>query len=309
MAPPTSSKGSNPAPDFNLFMNKIQMQVEASKNSLQLLQQHRAAAAAFTARRTATAAAATQQSGPAGSTAGGGSFSSLQKASTSTTAAAATTTVARGPKSQQQQADRLAQLAAEEAEFADDRASDVNAGVGFARPKGSGLIPGMTGDAARDRDTKALRGRLLGGRRDRNGAREDPSSAYSRRRKYGGGGDSSEDDEPGRSGLGREKKRSHSEVEAEEEDNGEINPVKTGELSGSSGNAAEADVLTGREATGVLSGLDEGPRGDVLASPDGQGQAKSDKSGKAESSTSSANRETKGKKKKRRKNGKRETAA
>ncbi|KAJ1338231.1 hypothetical protein MN608_01089 [Microdochium nivale] len=230
MAPPTSStsnKGSNPAPDFALFMNKIQMGLDSATSSLPFLQQHRAKAATFI-RPNSTPA--TQES-KAPSISAGGTFSSLQKQQQQQhqTDGAGSSTGAR-PLHRQQDADRLARLAAEEAEFADDRASDANAGVGFARPRGLGLHqPGQQQGSARDRDTKALRGRLLGGRRGAQLSSRDEAngnSSYNRRKKYGGG--ESSDDEPGRSGLGRAKKATTTKrrrSESDEEHNGDSTAV------------------------------------------------------------------------------------
>ncbi|KAI2473410.1 hypothetical protein F4781DRAFT_427424 [Annulohypoxylon bovei var. microspora] len=171
MAPPSkpsaSSKGTNPAPDFTVNMNRIQTQLEARMKAFLL------------ARPDLNHSA----SNPASTT---GSFSVLRSQPTF-------------QSQSQSQAAAAARRAAAEAEFAEDRGTDPNAGIGLVRASAGN---------SEDRDTARLRGRLLG-RRGKNG--EGPERRWVRK-------EESSDEEAGRSGLGRAKgngrgKRSRAEME------------------------------------------------------------------------------------------------
>ncbi|KAI1461130.1 hypothetical protein F4805DRAFT_314225 [Annulohypoxylon moriforme] len=138
MAPPTkpsaststSSKGTNPAPDFTVNMNRIQTQFEASLKAVR----------SFLPSRSNLHSA-------------GGSFSALSSSSSSGPQPSST------PQSQAALAE--SRRAAAEAEFAEDRNLDPNTGIGVVP-----ITNNKNGDASgRDRDTARLRGRLLGKRR------------------------------------------------------------------------------------------------------------------------------------------------
>lgn len=198
---PTSSKGSNPAPNFAMHMNRIQMSLDSHLSAARFLQQHRATAASKAQSAKAPTAGAT------------GAFSSLQSSSSPNSN---NTTSSQNTQSYQQ--DRAARLAAEEAEFAEDRALDPNAGIGFAKP---GRAPDVAGTkTARDRDDKMLRGRILGGRNRGDGSSGAAAADKWRRRKD----ESSEDDEPGRSGLGRAKKKRRRSQDDDDEQTEEAQP-------------------------------------------------------------------------------------
>ncbi|KAI6088993.1 hypothetical protein F4821DRAFT_257490 [Hypoxylon rubiginosum] len=182
----SSSKATtgNPAPDFAVNMNRIQMQLEARLK----------AARAFLPSRSDGAAIASGSSG---------SFSALHTSN---------------PQSQSQSQSQLqqsrdesaraaaARRQAQEVEFAEDRGLDPNAGIGLVV-----RAPGTGGnESARDRDTAKLRGRLLG-KRGR-GAGGDGDGQYKWQRK-----EDSSDEEAGRGGLGRARgKRSRMEMEEDE---------------------------------------------------------------------------------------------
>lgn len=226
MAPPTlttTTKGTNPAPDYNLLMNKIALTFGQRTDSLELMRQHRASAAAISAK---TAPKATTSSNDTGASTSG-TFSSLQK--TTTTNANNTKLAPSSDAQQQQDPNSQANLVAEAAQFALEHGAAPNAGIGFAPHKklsDHDGTPGFSsgGDMTQEnRSTQALRARLLGRKGVLAARRGDADAAgAARRKKYGGRtADSSEDDEPGRSGLGREKKkrrRSESEGEAEEQE-------------------------------------------------------------------------------------------
>ncbi|KAL7624352.1 hypothetical protein AAE478_005914 [Parahypoxylon ruwenzoriense] len=176
----SSSKGAatngNPAPDFAVNMNRIQMQLEARLK----------AARSFLPSRS--------DGGTPNS--GGRSFSALNATSSSATAPS---------RSQLQSRDaRAAARAAEEAEFAEERGLDPNAGIGLIRTPANSAADG----SGKDRDTARLRGRLLGKRGRGSGG---DGQKWVRR-------EDSSDEEAGRSGLGRAKKngkRSRAEMEAD----------------------------------------------------------------------------------------------
>ena len=90
--------------------------------------------------------------------------------------------------------------------FAETRAQDPNAGLGF------GVSSKRAAERAKERETQVLRSRLLGRKR---GAEDASGRAQQRRR------EDSSDEEPGRSGLGRAKKRARREPESREEGEGE----------------------------------------------------------------------------------------
>ncbi|KAI1095446.1 hypothetical protein F5B19DRAFT_441652 [Rostrohypoxylon terebratum] len=137
MAPPTkpsaSSKGTNPAPDFTVNMNRIQTQLEARMKTVR----------SFLPSRSNL-----QTPNP---NSAGGSFSALSSAGPQPPSYTST------PRSLA--ADSAARRAAAEAEFAEDRNLDPNVGIGVAR-----ATSGASETNGRDRDTAQLRGRLLGKR-------------------------------------------------------------------------------------------------------------------------------------------------
>ncbi|KAI0016646.1 hypothetical protein F4780DRAFT_670184 [Xylariomycetidae sp. FL0641] len=163
-------KGTNPAPDYGVHMNRIQAQLEA---------------------RLRTARSFLPSSKP---TTSSGAFSALTSPS--------------APQSEADPGTRRCDDDEEEAQFAAElRGADPHAGLGFAAKKAPGAAGG--GEAsARDR---ALRGKLLGKRR----GREQDGAARRRRQEP-----ESSDEEPGRSGLGRAKKRARRE-ERDDGDGGE----------------------------------------------------------------------------------------
>ncbi|KAI1084425.1 hypothetical protein F5B20DRAFT_295977 [Whalleya microplaca] len=167
MAPTSKSnaKGTNPAPDFTATMNRIQLQLEARLNT----------ARSFLPSRSSFPNPNSNPNAPAG-----GAFTSL------TTTTSDSLSNKPSPQSQSQSQS----LAAEEAEFAEDRALDPNAGIGMVRPPAAAAQK-----TARERDTATLRGRLLG-KRGRGGEQK-----WMRREEQ-----ESSDEEAGRSGLGRAKK-------------------------------------------------------------------------------------------------------
>ncbi|KAI1649616.1 uncharacterized protein F4817DRAFT_330910 [Daldinia loculata] len=181
MAPTSTSTSKaaptgNPAPDFTVTMNRIQTQLEARMK----------AARAFLPSRS--------DLNNASSSSGSGSFSALGGSSSSS-------------NPQTQSRDAAARRAAEEAEFAEERGLDPNAGIGLTRSPATG----NENNGGTDRDTARLRGRLLG-KRGRNGAGTDGQQKWVRK-------EDSSDEEAGRSGLGRAKKngkRSRAEMETQE---------------------------------------------------------------------------------------------
>ncbi|KAI1471380.1 uncharacterized protein F4812DRAFT_413826 [Daldinia caldariorum] len=172
----SASKGTltgNPAPDFAMTMNRIQTQLEARMK----------AARAFLPSRSDL-----NNNNNSSST---GSFSALSSNSSnpqSRDAAAAAAIAAR--------------RAAEEAEFAEERGLDPNAGIGLIRSSAA------KDDNASgvDRETARLRGRLLG-KRGRGGADKDGGGQQQQQRWARKEDSSSSDEEAGRSGLGRAKRR------------------------------------------------------------------------------------------------------
>ncbi|KAF3070984.1 hypothetical protein GL218_00755 [Daldinia childiae] len=182
MAPTSTSTSKaaptgNPAPDFTVTMNRIQMQLEARMK----------AARSFLPSRS--------DLNNASSSSGSGSFSALGGSSSTS-------------NPQIQSRDAAARRAAEEAEFAEERGLDPNAGIGLTRSPATG----NENTSGTDRDTARLRGRLLG-KRGRNGAGAEGQQKWVRK-------EDSSDEEAGRSGLGRAKrsgKRSRAEMETHDD--------------------------------------------------------------------------------------------
>ncbi|KAI2620247.1 hypothetical protein GGS26DRAFT_571664 [Hypomontagnella submonticulosa] len=170
-----SAPTGNPAPDFTVNMNRIQTQLEARLK----------AARSFLPSRSDLINTS--------SSSGSGSFSALSGSSNPSSAR-----------------DAAARRQAEEAEFAEERGLDPNAGIGSgpARSGGKGG-ENENGSKGQDRETSRLRGRLLG-KRGRGGAADSEGQKKWVRR------EDSSDEEAGRSGLGRAKrvgKRSRAEME------------------------------------------------------------------------------------------------
>ncbi|KAI8963368.1 hypothetical protein F5Y11DRAFT_150106 [Daldinia sp. FL1419] len=181
----STSKGAptgNPAPDFNVNMNRIQMQLEARMK----------AARAFLPSRS-------DLNNPSASSSGG-SFSALSSNSGSS-----------NPYTQSKEAAAAAaaRRAAEEAEFAEERGLDPNVGIGLNRSSAA-KDENVSGA---DRETARLRGRLLG-KKGRDGTGTNDQNKWVRK-------EDSSDEEAGRSGLGRAKrnsgKRTRAEMETQEE--------------------------------------------------------------------------------------------
>ncbi|KAI0407108.1 hypothetical protein F4802DRAFT_68739 [Xylaria palmicola] len=170
MAPPT--KGANPAPDYAVAMNRVQTQLEA---------QLRVVRSFMPPRPPATHAAAAPAKP---TTSSSSSFSALASSSTRTPASSSSSS-----------AQAQARHRDEDSLFAETRAQDPNAGLSFSTPGRP------RGDEAKERENQLLRARLLGRGRKRGAA--DASGRRAGRE----AGSSSSDDEPGRSGLGRAKKR------------------------------------------------------------------------------------------------------
>ncbi|KAI1388312.1 uncharacterized protein F4822DRAFT_241875 [Hypoxylon trugodes] len=199
MAPPTKSstsaiKGVNPAPDFTLAMNRIQTQFEARTKLL----------------RNALPKPRPDSQIQTNSSSTTKSFSALSANTPSSTTQ---------PQSRSSSTTAEAHRRAQEAEFAEDRNLDPNAGLGLF-PRVSAAESGRNGETAK------LRRRLLGKR----GRAGDDTGQYKRARKE----ESSEDEEAGRSGLGRAKrntngrKRARAEVSnRDEEQKGDDNSVKS----------------------------------------------------------------------------------
>ncbi|KAK6955359.1 hypothetical protein Daesc_002994 [Daldinia eschscholtzii] len=183
----------NPAPDFTVTMNRIQTQLEARMK----------AARAFLPSRSDLH----NNNAPVSSSTG--SFSSLSGSSSN-------------PQSQSRDAAAIAaRRAAEEAEFAEERGLDPNAGIGLIRSSAA-----ANKDASgTDRDTARLRGRLLG-KRGRDSADKDSQQKWARK-------EDSSDEEAGRSGLGRAKrngKRTRAEMEMQEDSDRSNLALATGTL-------------------------------------------------------------------------------
>ncbi|KAI1745462.1 hypothetical protein F4680DRAFT_442936 [Xylaria scruposa] len=169
MAP--TSKGTNPAPNYTVTMNRVQTQIEAQLRVVRSFMPSRAptqqSASTSSAKPSFSALASTSNSDPTPS------FQSRQQI-------------------QKQDSESL---------FTETRAQDPNAGLGF------GGSSKRNSEKEKERENQILRSRLLGRKR---GA-ENASGRTSRR-------EESSDEEPGRSGLGRAKKRARREVSKEEEE-------------------------------------------------------------------------------------------
>ncbi|KAI0900476.1 hypothetical protein F4806DRAFT_448761 [Annulohypoxylon nitens] len=182
MAPPTkpsASKGTNPAPDFTVNMNRIQTQLEARMKAVRSFLPSRSNIQTPNPNSAGGSFSALSSSGPQPSSHTSSNPQSLAGAS-------------------------AARRTAAEAEFAEDRNLDPNVGIGVVRATG-----GTNETNGRDRDTARLRGRLLGKRGKGN---EGAEKRWVRK-------EESSDEEAGRSGLGRKKrsgKRSRTEMEDED---------------------------------------------------------------------------------------------
>ncbi|KAI1825394.1 hypothetical protein F4861DRAFT_198626 [Xylaria intraflava] len=177
MAP--SSKGTNPAPNYAVMMNRVQTQIEAQLRTVRTFLPSKPPAQAQT-----TAQPTTKKATP--------SFSAL--ASTS-----------KPPVSDSTKPQQQAQRQNEENLFNEGYGQDPNAGLGF------GAISKRSNETAKERESQILRSRLLGRKR---GA-EDSSGRAPRHR---AGGEESSDEESGRGGLGRAKKRPRREEPRRESD-------------------------------------------------------------------------------------------
>lgn len=187
MAP--SSKNANPAPDYTVSMNRVQTQLEAQLRIVR----------AFMPARPAPSITIITRPTPA--------FSSLatQSLNPSPNTAAPSRTQSRTQANE-----------AEENLFA---AQDPNAGLGFGGPKHAGEGANAKGGTTREREreNQVLRSRLLGGRKRGIGTGDTQGKAFRRVEEQ------SSDEEPGRSGLGRAKKRARREEDPaadEDEDEG-----------------------------------------------------------------------------------------
>ncbi|KAI0131281.1 hypothetical protein F4814DRAFT_445420 [Daldinia grandis] len=199
----------NPAPDFTVTMNRIQMQLEARMK----------AARSFLPSRSDLNNASSSSPSP-----GNGSFSALGGSSSSS-------------NPQNQSRDAAARRAAEEAEFAEERGLDPNAGIGLTRSPATG----NENTGGTDRDTARLRGRLLG-KRGRNGADANGQQKWVRK-------EDSSDEEAGRSGLGRAKKngkRSRAEMEEMETQEGGSDHVESATPSGPKEQGVDTDSAKAR---------------------------------------------------------------
>ncbi|KAI0804942.1 hypothetical protein GGR55DRAFT_308090 [Xylaria sp. FL0064] len=171
MAP--SSKGVNPAPNYTVDMNRVQTQLEARLRIVRSFMPSRA---------------------PPQNTCSSSSSSNATKPTASFSALASTSTSKAPPTSNSNSSARQ-RHDAEESLFTETRAQDPNAGLGFGAPSK------RSSERQKERSDQILRSRLLGRKR---GIENNKKDASGRRRQV----ESSDDDEePGRSGLGRAKKR------------------------------------------------------------------------------------------------------
>ncbi|RYO80249.1 hypothetical protein DL762_007736 [Monosporascus cannonballus] len=228
--PPAKGSGGgsgSPAPDFAATMNKIQLLWDVRSRA--------ATASLHSSSRTHTNNMTTPKTS-------GGAFSSL----TSATSSSAT-----------QGGDRAAlrrrQLEEEEAAFAEERALDPNAGIGTR----SSTKPDANA-VARGREDRMLRGRLLGKRRKAADGSSGPARGAAERYARD---DDDDDEEPGRSGLGRAKKKPvHRETETDAEVEGNENENQKGEvhMKANRGGAVEEGMpdAAGDEKAGEVRGDD-----------------------------------------------------
>ncbi|RYP52017.1 hypothetical protein DL768_002700 [Monosporascus sp. mg162] len=219
--------GGNPAPNFAATMNKIQLLWDTRSRV--------ATASLRSSSRTNTNNATTHKTS-------GGAFSSLTSTPSTSTA-----------QGDDQAALRRRRLEEEEAAFAEERALDPNAGIGTRSSTSSDANA-----VARGREDRMLRGRLLGKRGRAAGGSSGPARGAAE--KYARD-DDGEDEEPGRSGLGRAKKRRlHQETEAEADvegdgnENGEVHTkanmggeVEEGMPDAASDEKAEEATVAGKE--------------------------------------------------------------
>ncbi|KAI3323672.1 hypothetical protein HD806DRAFT_70452 [Xylariaceae sp. AK1471] len=177
MAP--SSKGTNPAPNYTVTMNRVQTQIEAQLRIVRSFMPSRPPVPA-----PAPTTAPNKSITP--------SFSTLASASTPKPPLLSTSTRKND----------------EENLFAESRAQDPNTGLGFgASSTGSKTRNGDTA-TQKERETQVLRGRLLGRKR---GAEDRTTMRRAERQE-------SSDEEAGRGGLGRAKKRARRDEPQEEEE-------------------------------------------------------------------------------------------
>ncbi|KAI1139492.1 hypothetical protein F5Y05DRAFT_324553 [Hypoxylon sp. FL0543] len=228
-----STANANPAPDFTVNMNRIQTQFEA----------HLKAVRSFLPPRSHL----NNNSANSNSNATSRSFSALSTSANPTDPKAQDATSA---------ATAAARRAAQEAEFAEERALDPNAGLGHVRaPAGNK----NGNDAARDPETAKLRGRLLG-KRGSLGPNGDGQQKWVRK-------DESSDEEPGRSGLGRAKKngkRSRAEMEADDgaKRGSDVHVDTPPEVNSRTAEGAEDPIHQANASGNVTEDLASKPRGE-----------------------------------------------
>ncbi|TRX97429.1 hypothetical protein FHL15_001707 [Xylaria flabelliformis] len=250
MAP--SSKGTNPAPNYTVTMNRVQTQIEAQLRIVRSFMPSRPPA--------------TQQSTSSAKT----TFSAL--ASTSKPATSSSTFQSR-QQTQKQDSESL---------FTETRAQDPNAGLGF------GGSSKRNSEREKERENQILRSRLLGRKRGAGNA----SGRTSRR-------EESSDEEPGRSGLGRAKKRARRDVlKEEEEKEGEeiLSPGAELEAPESAGSAEKVGAAQSNDGA-----LKEEDDGDVITK-DGPKIALGDNPMSIDAKGASEQKKSKKRKKKRKKN-------
>ncbi|KAI3340293.1 hypothetical protein F4824DRAFT_452763 [Ustulina deusta] len=235
MAP--SSKGANPAPDYAVAMNRVQTQIEAQLRAVR----------SFMPPRAPPQAASPCSSS---STRPTPSFSALASASASasTLPRPAASNSASRQRTQSQDGESL---------FAETRAQDPNAGLGFgasSKKRGS--------EQARAREDQLLRSRLLGGRK--RGAED---RTLRRGTREGG----SSDEEAGRSGLGRAKKRARrAESQEKAEDDGDGDEARGREETIQPVIAPEVVGSAGLDKVGSTQLRDDGLRNDELEAEEGE---------------------------------------
>ncbi|KAI1349405.1 hypothetical protein F5Y01DRAFT_186940 [Xylaria sp. FL0043] len=225
MAP--SSKGVNPAPNYTVDMNRVQTQLEARLRIVRSFMPSRAPTSSSPSSSSSSSSSTATKPTP--------SFSALASTSTSTSKAPPPSNSNSNPSTRQRHDD-------EDSLFTETRAQHPNAGLGFGAPAK------RSSEREKERSDQILRSRLLG--RKRGAENNNKKDASGRRREV----ESSDDEEPGRSGLGRAKKRVRREESQErearlggdEEGDGEISSkVPEYELER---NGARADSLRNDEA-------------------------------------------------------------
>ncbi|RYP05002.1 hypothetical protein DL765_009984 [Monosporascus sp. GIB2] len=272
--------GGNPTPDFAATMNKIQLLWDA-RSRVATASLHSSSSSRTNTNNTTTPKTS------------GGAFSSL----TSATSSSAT-------QGADQAALRRRRLEEEEAAFAEERALDPNAGIGARSSTKSDANA-----VARDREDRMLRGRLLGKR----GRAADGSSGPARgaAEKYARD-DDGDDEEPGRSGLGRVKKRRvHQETETEAKVEGDENENQKGEvhMKANRGGAVEEGMPDAagdekaeevRRDDGTEDGADGGEAGDNSGAVGGRPE-EGDNRGQEDAERGAASKKKKKRKKKKKK--------